>query len=862
MTDIINLNSIRSDNCDCNKPKPKEHSCGCHNHNNNSQPCYQAVNLGDQYFKVKNLFGELKSEWQRTEARSNLGIVDILGLEQTKESQESGGTNEWTMYTSKGGLKNEYKFHVYNGQKGDSASVEVIKTNTVDSDKDASVENVSGSDQHVRLVFDIPRGKTGETGEKGEKGDQGKSAYELAVDNGFYGDLEAWLKSLKGEPGADGGTFKIKDIKITSVGNWELPLLDDTFSGKVALWRITLANGEYFEFWVPLTTSSGGGGNEQPESHYRYNVFLFKTVTFDTIPTTTELDRVQSNLRNEVTGKTESQLSLAGWNSYSEAISEDGTQYIFMASCVVTDLVYGPWSVVRLTPMPGEKGEQGAKGDKGDKGDPGNPGTPGTSSQGLIGPTIRIRGEYNPDIEYVNETYKPYSSNTEVHFIDIVFYQSADDHGNWYSVVPGSPDGGGVKTKGNLPTNTNYWTRATSFDFAFIDTLIAQHISSLTVDTKEIRIRGGNDGSTIVAGMTSGNNVTYGTLTEALNYDNNGADSPVRIWAGTDFDTNGQVADFNITKAPFRVHQNGHLHASSAEIEGTVQANILRLGDGSFLSGTDNLRSKVLPKLQNNKIQMFYLLTDEMRSGVFTLSPSSGDKIKYLDVSSGDIVTSSESVQLKPKKLYQLFGIDHDLNSATTTHNLIWHLVEQNLASVEVTATTVQGGTVPSDCYSVQFYIVLKDTVNESIDQQSQTGTISPQGTVYLAITNNYTTDITVHVAPISFTVVYPVQGSTELSYTMEVSCSGIVVTKASPTFNSTLEYNYQNRSNEIIQLNFNIEDLAGAPQNLGAPNVYMNDEQISTTGNLYMQFDSSGGSGNGYKYIFKNSLISATYSQ
>lgn len=845
MTDIINLNSIRSDNCGCNKPKHQ--SCGCNNHNNNSQPCYQAVNLGDQYFKVKNLFGELKSEWQRTEARSNLGIVDILGLEQTKESQESGGTNEWTMYTSKGGLKNDYKFYVYNGQKGDSASVEVVKTNTVDSDKDASVENVSGSDQHVKLVFDIPRGKTGETGEKGDKGDRGKSAYELAVENGFFGDLEAWLNSLKGEPGSDGGTFKIKDIKITSVDNRELPLLDDTFSGKVALWRITLANGEYFEFWVPLTTSSGG--NEPSESHYRYNVFLFKTVKFDTIPTTTDLDRALSNLRNEVTGKTESQLSLTGWNSYSEAISEDGTQYIFMASCVVTDLSYGSWSVVRLTPMPGEKGEQGAKGDKGD---------PGTSSQGLIGPTIRIRGEYNPDTEYVNETYKPYSSNTEVHFIDIVFYKNSEDHGNWYSVVPGSPTGGGVTTKGNLPTNTNYWTKATSFDFAFINTLIAEHISSLTIDTQEIRIhdtRSNND--TIVAGMTSGNNVVYGNLTEALNYDNNGADSPVRIWAGTNFNTKGTDPNFNITEAPFRVHQNGHLHASSAEIEGTVQANILRLGDGSFLSGTDNLRSKVLPKLQNNKIQMFYLLTDEMRSGVFTLSPSNGDKIQYLDVSSGNVVTSSTSVSLKPKKLYQLFGIDHNLNSTATTHNLVWHLVEQNLASIEVTATTVDGGIVPSDCYSVSYYIIIQDIVNNQ-NTGDTTGTLKPQGTIYLSVENNYIADITVHIATVPFEVSFGDPGK----YTMEISCNGIVVTKDNKNYTHTFSYDYQNQSDGLITVNFSNEDLAGLSTSAvsSAPTITINSVDLDTTTSPFMERDTSYTEQGKYKFLFKNTLISATY--
>ena len=45
---------------------------------------------------------------------------------------------------------------------------------------------------------------TGEAGEPGADGADGKSAYELAVENGFEGTLEEWLESLKGEAGADG----------------------------------------------------------------------------------------------------------------------------------------------------------------------------------------------------------------------------------------------------------------------------------------------------------------------------------------------------------------------------------------------------------------------------------------------------------------------------------------------------------------------------------------------------------------------------------------------------------------------------------------------------------------------------------
>ena len=45
-----------------------------------------------------------------------------------------------------------------------------------------------------------------EPGEKGDNGANGKSAYELAVENGFEGTLEQWLASLKGETGANGYT--------------------------------------------------------------------------------------------------------------------------------------------------------------------------------------------------------------------------------------------------------------------------------------------------------------------------------------------------------------------------------------------------------------------------------------------------------------------------------------------------------------------------------------------------------------------------------------------------------------------------------------------------------------------------------
>lgn len=43
-------------------------------------------------------------------------------------------------------------------------------------------------------------------GPQGEKGDPGKSAYQIAVDNGFKGSEEEWLASLKGPKGDTGET--------------------------------------------------------------------------------------------------------------------------------------------------------------------------------------------------------------------------------------------------------------------------------------------------------------------------------------------------------------------------------------------------------------------------------------------------------------------------------------------------------------------------------------------------------------------------------------------------------------------------------------------------------------------------------
>ena len=46
-----------------------------------------------------------------------------------------------------------------------------------------------------------PQGPQGEQGPSGQDGAPGKSAYEIAVEDGFTGNIQKWLESLKGDPG-------------------------------------------------------------------------------------------------------------------------------------------------------------------------------------------------------------------------------------------------------------------------------------------------------------------------------------------------------------------------------------------------------------------------------------------------------------------------------------------------------------------------------------------------------------------------------------------------------------------------------------------------------------------------------------
>lgn len=860
MTDIINLNSIRSNNCDCNKPKKTE--CGCQHDHKPQQDCVKAIDLNDQFFKVKNLFGELKSEWQRTEARSNLGIVDIIDLRQTKESDEPGGVNEWMLVTSTGGRQKKYYFYVKNGYNGKNVEIERwgdISVGQVEQVKYTEPLKIwrTGTGKDAIFNFHIPEGKPG------DKGDAGKSAYQLYCDQGGTLPLDEWLLSLKGKDGKDGeqgekgnDAKEVKKIELTGYEEAYMNLPGNLkYNGKIGRWTITMNDDSTLEFWVPF---SGGNGTVEPVGTptFMYKKINKPNATEESLASELSILSQQCNV-SSLQGKTVEQLESLGWQKIAPVVGAD--DYLFMATTVISSQEIKPWSIVRLTSIPG-KGTPGTgtRGDfksiafirigfdisriqptggtydnpipnsiimddtidrywsdgipegnamlwattrifhgdgtpsewtyprkmmddqyydvefspnntcpndpsnkeedrnaqgwydpirdanknidwtsmiwraerehhndvwspwvktriKGEKGDSGSGG-----GQGLLGPVIRMRGEWQSNETYHNDSAIQQEEDT-LRYIDIVYHNGS----YWMlklSVV--GPTGEATLTTEPGSAGDIYWKEAQGIDFAYIGTLIAEYLNVYSIDTDEIRIhnRSINDSNqqidSIVAGMTSGGK----TDDEAnITYTNDQAD-PVRIWAGSNIGTGLVGVSYNLNNAPFIVRQSGALEASKAKIEGTVQANTLRLGqlnngNGSFIC-PDNNTAITLPELTSGKVQMFYLLTNkDTLTGNITINANGNDLIQVV----GQVAAHSFSA--KRYKLYQLFGID-------TT----WYVVEQDLTAyssyVEPDPITCKIGVLVTDKWDPPQ--TTENGVGNWILQTQNVG-----GTANIAITNH-----------------------------------------------------------------------------------------------------------------------------
>lgn len=123
-------------------------------------------------------------------ASGALAGIGIESLKQTTISTDDSGINIWTATLTDGST---YQFEVRNGQRG----------------ADGAPGKKGEKGEKGETGPQGPQGPKGDTGATGATGADGKSAYEIALENGFVGSETEWLESLRGETGPgvpDGGT--------------------------------------------------------------------------------------------------------------------------------------------------------------------------------------------------------------------------------------------------------------------------------------------------------------------------------------------------------------------------------------------------------------------------------------------------------------------------------------------------------------------------------------------------------------------------------------------------------------------------------------------------------------------------------
>ena len=87
------------------------------------------------------------------------------------------------------------------GEAGESA-YQIAVRNGFEGDEAAWLESLKGAKGADGA--EGAKGDNGKDGDDGADGANGKSAYELAVDNGFVGTEAEWVASLQGKDGVDG----------------------------------------------------------------------------------------------------------------------------------------------------------------------------------------------------------------------------------------------------------------------------------------------------------------------------------------------------------------------------------------------------------------------------------------------------------------------------------------------------------------------------------------------------------------------------------------------------------------------------------------------------------------------------------
>lgn len=243
-------------------------------------------------------------------------------------------------------------------------------------------------------------------------GADGKSAYEIAVENGFEGTEEEWLASLKGEDGADGtngASVTVISVERSPEDGGENVV---TFSDGTTLTVLNGTKGSRGLQGASITVSQVGESVDDGGE----NIVKFSDGTILTVKNGSKGSQGEQGIQGEK--------------------GERGEQ--------------GVQGVQGIQGIQGEKGSDGAKGDKGDKGDKGEKGDPYTLTEADKAEIVRMVIESlggNPIFGYVDE-------NNNI----IVSGNLADDS---YSVKYEMENGSTVDI-GNLVLDTNVYYSVTN----------------------------------------------------------------------------------------------------------------------------------------------------------------------------------------------------------------------------------------------------------------------------------------------------------------------------------------------------------------------------------------------------------------
>lgn len=126
----------------------------------------------------------------------------------------------------------------------------------------AMLENESG---RIELEFSVGKqGEVGPQGPQGEPGANGKSAYQVAVDNGFKGSEAEWLESLKGKD-AEGGVTPLGLIEVTQA---ELKALIDSSS------LVYLQRYRVIDFATKINEHQNDDGTTFKSAEHQYDLVV------------------------------------------------------------------------------------------------------------------------------------------------------------------------------------------------------------------------------------------------------------------------------------------------------------------------------------------------------------------------------------------------------------------------------------------------------------------------------------------------------------------------------------------------------------------------------------------------------------